>query len=621
MAAGASVMKAGPLAASPTPAISGESILFTGRVSSRAVRRVELQRHQTGRWVTVATSRTTKTGSFRLRSRVRTTSIYRVRAPRSRLHGRVLAVVITPSRHVQVQAQTATLRTPASATEGQSITVTITATPVRAGRAVVVQEQDTNGNWVDLASGVEDMTGTASITLARNVPGEWQLRAVARGANGAASCATATTSWLPSGALTQIGTTDLTSTSSYNGAYAAQPDQLYYYTDSAGNLNIVSQHPSANTLSIETVNPSTLKRIGDTRSISLAGWTDWGDFYAGPGGDFYVLVGRENPNEDDTLDVVAVRRYDSNWNLLGTAYVQGSATQGGVKGIYTPFDASAPHMVLIGNRLVVHMARLIYAIAGIHHQVNLTFEVNVDTMQATTFDQLGGAAYSSHSFQQLVAMNGSDLVMIDHGDAYPRAIQLGVIAGYPTQRQVTTFDLFDFNGQVGDNFTGATVNALVSGPSGVVILGDSIPQPDAPNGPLGSDVEHHNLYEISADPATGAHATQWLTTFDPNGADDALEPRVVQVGPDRYAVLFSVQNGSGYRMEYRLIDSAGTVLATASFPGLLFCAISAPIVIDSKVYWAGIDPTSQDNSPPEFLFALDVSNPTSPTLLGGSSSS
>jgi hypothetical protein len=423
----------------------------------------------------------------------------------------------------------------------------------------------------------------------------------------------------PGGAVTQIGTSGRwISRSSYGSGDWARPDDLYYYTDSVGNLAIV-EHASSDALTIDTFNPSTLQPVGQTRSISLAGWPDWGRFYAAPDGDFYVLVGRKNLTDDDKRDVVAVRRYDSEWKLLGTAYVKGDATQGGVKGIYSAFDNSAPHMVLVGNRLVVHMARLIYPIDGIRHQVNLTFEVNVDSMTATSFDKLGGVAYSSHSFQQLVAMNGSYLVMVDHGDAYPRAIQMGVMAGYPDQRQVSTYDLFNFNGSIGNNFTGATVTALVSGPSGIVVLGNSIPQPDAPNGPLGSRDEQRNVYATSADPGTGAHTVQWLTHFASNGAAGALEPRVVQVGPDRYAVLFSVRDGTSDRLEYRLIDSNGTVLASASFPSVLFYASSDPILIGSRVYWVGTDTSSQ--SKPVYLFGINVADPAAPSLLpwqGGS---
>jgi hypothetical protein len=416
----------------------------------------------------------------------------------------------------------------------------------------------------------------------------------------------------PAGAVMKIGgTTYLFPAGYYGGAAEASPDRQYYYTDSAGNLAIGTIDGGGH-FRIDTFNPSTRRRVGKTRYISLAGWPVWGGFYAGPDARFYVLVGRMNLHENDNLAVVAVRRYDRNWTLLGTAYVQGGADPGG---IYLPFQAGAPHMVLVGNRLVVNMGRLIYARGEfVHHQMSFPFEVNVDTMTTTPFYQFGVWNYVSHSFQQLVAMNGSNLIMIDHGDAYPRAITMGVIAGYPAQSRLSTYDLFDFNGKIGDNFTGATVTGLVSGPTGIVVLGNSIRQPDAPNGPLGSGNEHRNIYAISADPATGTQTVRWLTVFPPQGGDDALEPRAVQVGPDRYAVLFSVHHLSGYRMEYRLIDSAATVLASASFPGMVFPANSDPILIGGNVYWVGFPSTGQEFA---YLFAINVSNPAKPSLIAG----
>jgi hypothetical protein len=335
-----------------------------------------------------------------------------------------------------------------------------------------------------------------------------------------------------------------------------------------------------------------------------------------------VLVGRENPTEDDTLNVLAVQRYGAGWNLLGTAYVEGDATQDGVEGIYSPFDAGAPHMLLVGDRLVVHMSRLIYAIAGIHHQVNLTFEVDVSTMQATTFYELGEVSYTSHSFQQLLATYGQDLVMVDQGDAFPREIQMGVMAGYPEQRNVTDYDVFDFNGSEGDNFTGTTLTGIASGPSGIVLVGTSIPQPDAPSGTLGSPDEQSNAYVIAANPDTGAHATTWLTNFPSSGEDDAFEPRVVQVGLDRYAALFATQhqNGDGTvsdTVQYRLIDSAGAALARASFPSVLFCATADPILVGDTVYWPGVDPNGPDGGSNEYWSVSTSQTRPRPRSYGG----
>ena len=82
----------------------------------------------------------------------------------------------------------------------------------------------------------------------------------------------------------------------------------------------------------------------------------------------------ERVSRQPTLDVVEVRRYDAHLTLLGAAHLKGGAYQGGLKGIYEAFLGSAADMRLIGNRLVVHMGRLLYAIDGVHHQSNLTFE-------------------------------------------------------------------------------------------------------------------------------------------------------------------------------------------------------------------------------------------------------
>ncbi|HTX68417.1 MAG TPA: hypothetical protein VMH50_04650 [Thermoleophilia bacterium] len=431
---------------------------------------------------------------------------------------------------------------------------------------------------------------------------------------GLASAHAAPAAGFPAGAIAKVGTDPRMVTSSYAGWNWANPDYVGYYSNGGRILTVVSLKQAGDGLSVQRVDLSKRRRVGAARSVSLAGWPDWGGFYAGPDRCLYVLCGRENPGEDDTLDVVAVRRYDRSWHLLGTAYVKGGATQGGIKGIYSPFEAGSPQMVLDGKRLVVHMSRLIYAMSGVHHQVNLTFEVDVRSMTARTFDELGGCAYSSHSFRQLVAMNRGDLVTIDHGDAYPRAIQLGVMAGYPDQRTVATYDLFEFNGATGDNFTGATVTGLASGPSGIVVVGTSIPQPDAPSGPLGSAGERRNVYAIWANPRTGAHLVHWLTSFAPDGTKDALEPRIVRVGRDKYAVLFSVQNGGAHSLVYRLVNSAGAVLARKSFSRAFFCASSDPILVGSKVYWTGISPSGAPSAT-RYLFGLNVSNPKRPSLL------
>jgi len=422
---------------------------------------------------------------------------------------------------------------------------------------------------------------------------------------------------LPPGALVALpglsvsGTSYGTSMISGRPGNAASPDRVTLFRTPSGDLGVFAHDPWSDTLTVDELDAQTLQPVTTRRTLTTGEFPIYGGYLAGADGHHYVLLGRSNPDEDDAYEVVEVRRYDGSWNLVGAARLKGGVSQG-IKGIYIPFDFGAAHLALAGDRLVVHMPRLMYASSdGLHHQANLTFEVDTTTMTATPFAQLGGYAYSSHSFQQLVALNGSSLLFVDHGDAYPRAIQLGVMAGYPAQRSVATYRLFDFNGTIGNNFTGATVTDLISGPRGAVVLGNSIQHPNAPTGTLGSSSEMRNAYAIRVNPADGTHSVVWLTSFAATGTEEAGEVRAVQVGTDRWAVLFNVVAGSENRTEYRLLDSGGTVLATSTFPGAFFATGSQPIKLGDAVYWLG--PTESDAA---HLFALDVTDAARPVRLG-----
>lgn len=418
----------------------------------------------------------------------------------------------------------------------------------------------------------------------------------------------------PSGSLGQIGTLATTKTNEYRDWNWANPDPVALYPAPGGDLGVVRHNSGVDTLTVDVYDPATRTQVGVSKTVSLAGWPLWGGFYAGTDGHFYVLVGRENPEQLDARDVVAVRKYDASWSLVGTAFVKGGVTQG-IKGIYTPFAFGHPRMTQVGDRLVVHMSRLMYqSNDGLRHQANLTFEVDVDTMVATTFGQLGDVPYSSHSFQQLVSAHGSRLVAVDHGDAFPRAVQVAIWSNYPASRILALHDVFKFNGAIGNNFTGAAVTGLVNGSQGIVVLGHSIQHPGAPGGTLGSASENRNAFAVKVNATTGAATVQWLTSFTAGGTQEAGEPRVVQVASDRWAVLFDVRNGATHRLEYRLLDSAGTVLASATFAGVFHASIGDPLLIGTDLYWVGIE-EGASNPAPAYLFGLDVADPHAPTLL------
>ena len=63
----------------------------------------------------------------------------------------------------------------------------------------------------------------------------------------------------------------------------------------------------------------------------------YGGFYAGSNA-YYIVVGQNNTEEDDNLEVIRVIKYDTNWNRIGAAKITSNTSIYGGKVRY-PFDA------------------------------------------------------------------------------------------------------------------------------------------------------------------------------------------------------------------------------------------------------------------------------------------
>ena len=67
----------------------------------------------------------------------------------------------------------------------------------------------------------------------------------------------------------------------------------------------------------------------------------------------------------------------------------------------------------------------------------------------------------------------------------------------------------------------------------------------------------------------------------------------------------------------RLLDTAGEVVASASFPGLAFQPVAEPVVSGSRLFWIGAHHWEEgfDVFGSQHLFGLDLTDPASPELL------
>lgn len=609
---------------SVSPAIVGEKVTFRADLGTVGVRPVSLQVRRSNGWRVVASGKSDAKGRVVLTPRAGATTgstTHRVVAPAARVGKRALKGVATASATVRAVPQSARLTAPVNAAVGSRVTVTVQSTPARAGRSVLLQERRVGRwgeqTWTNVGRAVQDRTGRATFAFTRTKE-ETVLRGLVTG-GAAPAVASRSWSWPPAGALAPIDIGNTPDETVYDWGAWSSNDDVQYSTDRSGSLVVTARSKKGDTLQVDTFDRTTYRRVGTSRRISLAGWPQWGGVYVAPDGHRYVLLGRLNKAERRDVDVIEVRRYDAGWNLVGTAHLPGGASQG-FEGLSGPLSYSAAHMLLVGDRLVVHSGREMFGHGGVVHQSNFTFEVNVPTMTARTFEDLGNGKWSatpyvSHSFQALVATWKSNLVLVDHGDAYPRALRMSVVRDYPNSREITAHDLMRFNGAIGDNSTGTAVTGLVSGSAGVVVVGNSVRHVGAPGGPF-TPQEKRNVFAIAADPATGASRTVWLTAFSPTGREIVSHPRVVTLAADQFAVIFQVERAGTYRTEYRLLDSSAKVLGSASFAGLRFPAGSEPVRLGTRVVWAG-GGSGAASGGQNYLFGLDIGEPTRPALPRG----
>ena len=129
-------------------------------------------------------------------------------------------------------------------------------------------------------------------------------------------------------------------------------------------------------------------------------------------------------------------------------------------------------------------------------------------------------------------------------------------------------------------------------------------------------ISSRNVYVVSTDLATGTPVFRWITSYDPCGTTWAGEPRLVKLSDSRFVLLFGVRTSTSETLDYRLLDASGAVLAQKSWANVSFDASSQPLVVGSRLYWAGFGMSPSAGSTENYyLYGLDLTDPTAPTLM------
>ncbi len=362
--------------------------------------------------------------------------------------------------------------------------------------------------------------------------------------------------------------------------YYGGVDYTYYY-QAGGKLHIVCAQKDKR-LNIYTM--TSKMKVAKTKSIQLSG-DHWGGFYHGTDGNFYVVVGYDNPKESLTKTVIEVHKYNSKWKYVKTARIRGAASNV-FPGIYRPFDAGNCQMDMKGSTLYLVTAREMFqGNDGVRHQSNISFKINTKTMKAVGAND----SYVSHSFNQYVKFKDNSLYVFDHGDAYPRSLCLTILDQYGKKNESwkSKIPMFQLQGGTGENYTGCTVGGMEIGTRNILVCGRAKPHKYKIKGVTGYSKElADNIFITLTNRKTTKSTVKWLTSYNPKTSTVKVGyPRMVKLGDDRFAVLFTTTQGEKTVLHYIVVDDAGKKIYSTTYKNMLFPSSSQPILSNGYIVW------------------------------------
>lgn len=378
----------------------------------------------------------------------------------------------------------------------------------------------------------------------------------------------------------------------YNSPYDAplnwsRPQYLNYFKKSNGNLFITAYNEDTNKLDVYTLNNS--YTVIKKKTVSLP-MRKYGAVHQGSDGYYYLLTGEDNPSESRTKEVISIAKYDSEFNFKAQAKIKSNASNA-LAGIVESLACGQSSMTIIRGILVVHTSRSMFVNPddGKNHESNITFYIDTATMkEIKNLKQ----PYTSHSFNQFVKTDGTNLYFIDHGDAYPRSVVSEAFLNFNTPNQTTTKqDLFLINGEVGDNKTGTTVNAFELGSSGGFVFGKSVPHNYKIQGVNGNLDSMKNLYAIKTNKTGASVKFQWLTGYHPTKTGIKVgDPRVVKMSNNRFAVFYDEEINGKHSLVYMLVDDNLKVLVKRKYANIYYSGNAAPVYYNNEfIFLAGKD--------------------------------
>ncbi len=365
--------------------------------------------------------------------------------------------------------------------------------------------------------------------------------------------------------------------------------------------------------------------------INLPTHDYFGTFSVAADGNYYVVIGHKNKEENAGKTVVSLLKVSSKTgDVIKKGELKAKQFGTALSSITVPFDAGTAELIESSGKIYIHMSHEMFrAKDGKNHQAANLFVFDGGSLKPI---QVKSNFYISHSFNQMLKLDGSTLVTLSHGDAYPRAIRLATM---DSKGNFNKSDIFSFKGASGKNETGSTVSGLEIGQSTYLVAGTSVTHNQPVNGkysPNGEWFKGRNVYLSVVNKKNLSPKHIWLTTFDPANKDITItDPRIFKAGK-QFVVVYSVSQGDNTYTEFVTVDENGKILARNKKAKTAFYSNSYPLLKDNKIIWiapwvAGMDFYYLNNTKINkykfedtghvYLFEVDISSPASPKWVEG----
>ncbi len=278
----------------------------------------------------------------------------------------------------------------------------------------------------------------------------------------------------------------------------------------------------------------------------------WGGFYSGEDYNFLVFgqvnaaIADENHNVTYDYDkpVVRIVRYTKNWHRVDYEELCGANT-------WIPFWAGNLSMVEYDNRLYIQTCHRMPD----GHQANMRIVMSIPYMTVISSNyQVGGGNgdwYVSHSFNQLIAVDGQDVVTLDHGDAYPRGI---VINKFPYGGNYDYGNvIYPICGETGANETGVSVGGIEVSDSAYLTVGNSVSQ----NEETYDAFSVRNIFVLVTDKSSLETTTRWITNHGEGDPTVVFNPYLIKINDSRFVLIWSEQESDIITTYYVQLDGTG----------------------------------------------------------------